>query len=104
VPYTPDSRFAGLPILQVTAPDGSTRRVVALRLLRVPLDDSLGRHLVLQGEELDLLARRFYGDEGLWWRLLDANPLAFPLDVKAGDVLNLPDPGPATRAVRARGF
>ncbi|MGW4229491.1 LysM peptidoglycan-binding domain-containing protein [Streptomyces sp. NPDC004980] len=97
------SRFTGLPTLTVTAPDGSVRRVVALRLTR-PSTGKAGEHRVLQGEGLDLLARRFYGTEALWWRIMDANPLVHPLDVLPGDVLNLPDPEPATRATRARDF
>ncbi|MBD2896960.1 hypothetical protein amrb99_59130 [Actinomadura sp. RB99] len=103
MPPSPESRYAGLPILTVTAPDGTPRRVVALRLTR-PRAAATRRHRVVQGEGLDLLARRFYGSEGLWWRILDANPLLFPLDVTAGDVLDLPEPGPATRVTRARGF
>ncbi|WP_067463972.1 LysM peptidoglycan-binding domain-containing protein [Actinomadura macra] len=103
MPPSPESRYAGLPILTVTAPDGTQRRVVALRLTR-PRPATTGRHRVVQGEDLDLLAHRFYGGEGLWWRILDANPLVFPLDVAAGDVLDLPEPGPATRTTRARGF
>lgn len=58
----------------------------------------------MRGEEIDLLARRYYGDESLWWRILDANPLFYPLDLKAGDVINLPAPGPATKITRARSF
>jgi phage tail protein X len=103
MPPPPGSRFAELPILTVTAPDGSRRRVVALQLAR-PQVEAVSRYRVIQGEDLDLLARRFYGSEDLWWRILDANPLVYPLDVRAGDVLNLPAPGPATRASRARSF
>jgi hypothetical protein len=99
----PGSPYADLPILTVTAPDGSIRRVVALRLTRPRLPEA-GQHRVAQGEGVDLLARRFYGAEGLWWRILDANPLVHPLDVGPGDVLDLPEQAPATRANRARGF
>lgn len=31
-------------------------------------------HLVRAGDRLDLLARHYYNDERLWWRILDANP------------------------------
>ncbi|KUJ69067.1 hypothetical protein ACZ90_14600 [Streptomyces albus subsp. albus] len=99
----PGSRFTGLPTLTVTAPDGSTRQVVALRLTR-PATDTASPHRLADGEGLDLLARRFYGAESLWWRILDANPRVFPLDLHTGDVLNMPHPGPATRTTRARDF
>ncbi|MFF0445271.1 tail protein X [Streptomyces sp. NPDC004609] len=97
------SRFTGLPTLTVTAPDGTTRRVVALRIER-RLEDTASPYRLADGEGLDLLARRFYGTESLWWRILDANPIVFPLDLRAGDVLNMPNPAPATRTTRARDF
>ena len=31
-------------------------------------------HRLRAGDRLDLLARHYYGDDRLWWRLLDANP------------------------------
>lgn len=31
-------------------------------------------HVVRSGERLDLLARNYYNDPRLWWRILDANP------------------------------
>lgn len=104
MPVTPDSRFASLPVLEVRAPDGTTRRVIALRLTAPPFTDDGTRHRVTQGEQIDLLARRFYGDERLWWRILDANPLVYPLDIAPGDELVMPAPGPATRITRARSF
>jgi hypothetical protein len=103
MPVSPDSRFASLPVLQVVAPDGSIRNVVALPLQR-PAVDSPARHRVVQGEGLDLIALRLLGAEGLWWRILDANPLVYPLDVEPGAVLAIPEPGPATQITRARSF
>lgn len=31
-------------------------------------------HVLGAGDRLDLLARHYYNDERLWWRILDANP------------------------------
>jgi nucleoid-associated protein YgaU len=31
-------------------------------------------HVVRSGERLDLLARHYYNDSRLWWRIVDANP------------------------------
>jgi hypothetical protein len=104
MPVKPNSRFAGQPILQVMASDGSIRLVIGLKLVHLPGAEPTVRLRLQGGEGLDLLSRRLYGDEGLWWRILDANPLVYPLDIQAGDVLNLPQPGPATQITRARRF
>lgn len=104
MPVKPESRFAHLPLRLAVAPDGSERQVVSLRLERPALAGAAARHRVEAGESLDQLARRFYGSEGLWWRILDANPLVYPLDIEPGDVLEVPPAGPATRVTRARRF
>jgi hypothetical protein len=103
MPPAPGSRFDGLPLLSAIAPDGTVRRVVALRLRREELP-SVTRHRVVQGEAVDLIARRYFRDEDLWWRVLDANPLFHPLDLEAGMVLEIPATGQAARVSRARRF
>jgi nucleoid-associated protein YgaU len=47
-------------------------------------------HRMVAGETLDLLAKRHYGREDLWWRIADANPARFPLDYGPGDVVRIP--------------
>ncbi len=32
------------------------------------------QHTVRAGDRLDLLARHYYNDDRLWWRIVDANP------------------------------
>jgi len=104
MPVKPDSRFADLPLLQVRVPDGTLRRVIALRLRRPMTNTIVTQHMVSQDEPIDLLAKRLYGGESLWWRILDANPVVFPLDIQSGTVLDLPAPGPVTRITRTRRF
>jgi nucleoid-associated protein YgaU len=105
MPVTSDSRFAELPLVASIAPDGTVRHVVSLRLRRESLDVT-ARHRIQQGQAVDLLARRLLGDERLWWRLLDANPKVYPLelDLEPGTVINVPAAGPAGRVTRARTF
>jgi len=103
MPIPQSSRFAGLPTFEVTAPDGSRRRVLGLRL-RATGDAGPGTHRVRQGDAIDLIARRRLGDERLWWRVLDVNPPRYPLDLAPGEQLRLPDQAQATRAGRARSF
>jgi hypothetical protein len=104
MPVDPTSRFAELPLLDVTASDGTRRHVIALRIPRPRLGTPIGRHVLHEGEGVDLVARELLGDEGLWWRLLDANPLIHPFDLEPGDALDVPAPGGATQVTRARSF
>ncbi len=52
-------------------------------------------HVVKAGDRLDLLARHYYNDDRLWWRIADANPeIQFAGDMLApgteGQVLLIP--------------
>lgn len=52
-------------------------------------------HVVREGDRLDLLARHYYGDDRLWWRILDANPdlssgVELSLKARAGEVILIP--------------
>lgn len=40
-------------------------------------------HVIRAGDRLDLLARHYYNDDRLWWRIVDANPEV----LFAGDML-----------------
>lgn len=43
------------------------------------------------GDRLDLLAQRFYGKSGDWWRILDANPeVTDPATIPLGFHLRVP--------------
>lgn len=80
------SRYHGLEVIEV---DG--RRAVAQRPGRLPVTTDGGAvHVVVGGETLDLLALRYYGNEELWWRIADANPLRTLFDLAPGDELVIP--------------
>lgn len=66
------SRYA--PVEVITPPDisGERHRVLALR--RLPDTPGVVEHVVSEGDRLDLLAHRFYGDPIKYWLILDANP------------------------------
>jgi len=104
MPVKPNSRYRNLSTLKAVAPDGTTHEVISLRLRHDQIPRVSQVHRLTQGESLDLLARRFFGDERLWWRILDANPVIYPLDFQSGDKLNIPALAPATRITRARSF
>jgi nucleoid-associated protein YgaU len=66
------SRYAGVQV--ITPPDvsGQRHRVLALR---TPAETpGVIEHVVSEGDRLDLLAHRFYGEPTKYWLILDANP------------------------------
>ena len=67
-----NSRYKDVPSF---APDPDER--VAFRGLRprpIPPTEGVLEHTVQAGDRLDELARHYYGNDRLWWRILDANP------------------------------
>jgi nucleoid-associated protein YgaU len=55
-------------------------------------------HTVQSGDRLDLLARHYYNDDRLWWRIVDANPafvLGGDMTLKAmeGEIILIPKAG-----------
>ncbi len=49
-------------------------------------------YTVLQGDTLDGIAYKYYGNANLYWAILDANPQYLSeMDIKVGDVIMIPD-------------
>ena len=66
------SRYSRTGVVAVPDRDGVPRR--SLQARRVPPTPGVIEHVVLEGERLDQLAARFYGDPFKYWLILDANP------------------------------
>lgn len=53
-----------------------------------------------EGDTLDGLARRFYGDSQLWWVLLEANSkYRTEIDIEYGDIVIIPRYSEVVRAI-----
>lgn len=63
--------------------------VPAAAVLATP-DETWGTHEWIDGERLDQLAHRYYGDTALWRLIAVANDLADPADSGGGRLLHLP--------------
>lgn len=67
------SRYAKLPIKTWTDADGREQAYVSRRI--IPQNETIaGEAKVEEGDRLDLIANRAYGDPRAFWRLADANP------------------------------
>lgn len=74
------SRYRKLPESSPVDAKGERLRGKDLRL--IPRVAGRFLHTVREGERLDLLAFKYYGDPARWWQLSDANPEEpFPLDL-----------------------
>jgi hypothetical protein len=100
VPFDPTSRYAGLPTGQVTVvdADGNQRVLTYVRRRFVPCapaTSTLVLHAVVQGERLDHLATRYFGDPTQFWRICDANDAlrAEELVETPGRLVDIPLPG-----------
>jgi nucleoid-associated protein YgaU len=88
--HDPNSRYAGLPEIAVTAADGSTRVMCAPRV--VPAPPVRGVYVARPGDRLDLMAHVAAGDSTRWWLLADANPFRDATRLEQpGQPIELPD-------------
>lgn len=74
------SRYKDIPDYSVIDASGKTSTVKSLRW--IPETSGTFMHTVKEGDRMDLLAYKYYGDPKRWWLICDANPEAFlPTDL-----------------------
>lgn len=89
-----DSRYAKLPILGLI--DASGREIAYIAARIIPDAPRIAARVRVQdGDRLDLIAQRAYGDARQSWRVMDANPDPEPLALadEPSRRLNLTQPG-----------
>src|SRR5262245_61543661 len=78
--FSKGSRYRNLPESSVLTAQGERLRGKELRVM--PRLSGRFQHTVRDGDRLDLLAFKYYGDAGRWWQIADANPeFEFPADM-----------------------
>jgi hypothetical protein len=77
--FSPNSRYHVVPTAVHQMPDGTTVLYVKRRFIPPPEKFALlHEHTLVQGERLDHLAARYFGDPELFWRICDANGILRP--------------------------
>jgi len=105
MPINPGSRYHGLPTYEAADSDGQPQATVAIRpATPVAAADATYSHVLVAGESLEYLAWRYYGTSSAWWRLADAGPVVFPLDITPGAVVPIPSSDAVGRVERSRRF
>lgn len=69
------SRYADARLFETDARSGE--RFAGVRPRTIGPAPGVIEHTVRAGDRLDLLARNYYNDARLWWRIVDANPEYF---------------------------
>ncbi len=68
------SRYNNAVLLRRTSSEVSCDGFSGIRARIIPVTDGAVEHVVTDGDRLDLLARHYYNNDRLWWRIVDANP------------------------------
>lgn len=66
------SRYTKSQVIAPVDAEGRSHRVLALR--KLPETQGVFEHIVVEGERLDQIANRYYGEPKKYWLILDANP------------------------------
>lgn len=83
------SRYDGVPVLRAIGADGVSRPTVFGDV--TDLSRRFLHHTVIEGDRIDTISFRYYGDPLLWWYIADANPEVFyPEDLQPGQSLRIP--------------
>ena len=100
-----NSRYRDLSVYQVDDPERGRTATVAIRPpTPPPAGTPMYRHVVSGTETMEYLAWRFFGSSDAWWKLAEANPGLFPLDLRPGMSLDVPGMDEVGRVVRTRRF
>jgi hypothetical protein len=82
--YPRTSRYFDVATAVHRTSDGREIPYATRRLLAQPgTFTTLSRYQVREGDRLDVLANRQFGDAEQWWRLADPNPTLDPRDLTA---------------------
>lgn len=83
------SRYVDNPVVLLSTDRGSIVTIAPLPPQPRVIDYTYVR--LADGDRLDLMAARLYGDERLWWKIADANPEILDwTDLPIGTILRVP--------------
>jgi hypothetical protein len=80
--FTPSSRYAHVPTAVHTDREGRARPYVLPRPIPSPPAPTRQRHEMADGERLDHVAARTFGDAEQFWRICDVNAESRPDDLE----------------------
>ncbi|MBZ4332975.1 hypothetical protein [Corallococcus sp. AS-1-12] len=102
MPVTSRSRYFNQPVNRVLDSSGEEHEAIAIRPAPPPAPSGESQHLMSGLESIEYLAWRYFGTSDSWWRIADANPLKFPLDLFPGSKVTIPSSADVGRMQRTR--
>jgi hypothetical protein len=107
VTFPADSRYYGSKTLTHVTPGGETITYLVRRIVPKPGTPNfatIAQHTIRQGDRLDLIAAKYFGDPLIFWLICDANGAIEPQDLvaAAGTVLDITTPKGVPGAPDAR--
>ena len=80
--FPPNSRYNKIPLARLTTRDGTEVAYLKRRFVPDPENFALLQyHTLTEGERLDHIAAKYFGDPEQFWRLCDANGIVRPNDL-----------------------
>jgi nucleoid-associated protein YgaU len=107
VTFPTDSRYYGATTLTYATPTGESIAYLARRIVPqpgAPNFATVAQHTVRQGDRLDLIAAKYFGNPLIFWLICDANGAIDPNDLVStpGRVLSITTPHGVPGAPNAR--
>lgn len=105
MPVLINSRYYNQVTYDAPDPEGVLHPTIGIRQPTPPAPGTtMYQHLVSGVETIEYLAWRYFGDSKFWWRIAEANGLAFPVDLPPGTILQIPNSSDLGTVVRTRSF
>lgn len=105
MPVSIGSRYQSLPIYEAADAEGEINATIGLRPTPPPPQTvEVYQHILSGAENVEYLAWRYYGTSTAWWRIADALPVIFPLDIPTGATVSIPSGEDIGRVIRTRRF
>lgn len=90
MPISRNSRYINSQVYTATL-DGSNRTLIDSSSRSAVVFTGGSTHQVVEGDTLEGIAYKVYGDASKWWAIADANSIYNPLfDLVVGSLLNIP--------------
>ena len=105
MPVSRTSRYHNLPTYEATDEKGNSHANIGIRLDGAATPDpNIFQHILTGLETIEYLAWRYYDSSEMWWRIADAGPPVFPLDLPTGYPVSVPSRDAVGRVQRTRRF